>query len=358
MTASRPWYATRDMVVQALDVHPTPRLHGMIDRALGSSSQRLEEACGGLTWYPWIGTSRYDWPDSEQFTGRTLHLWSQRLTSVTAITSGGTAVAVGSYHLRPDTGPPYDQILLDEDTLPGYWQTSPTTGRENAVTVSGLWGHGADQTSDLGALNGAVTDTDGTIVLTSVTDPVRCSPGAILWIDGEIFQVTEVSWSDTGIDVGVGGIGGAVSDTLLPVSAAGLAPGQMILVGAEKMLVTAVASGSVVVSRAQHGTVIAAHLAAATVQAPWTLTVTRGALGSTAAAHDTATPVDVHRPPSLVEQATVALAIVDVQEQAAGYAHPAGAGGATQNMITGAGAGKLLDACVAAFAPKIRFGAI
>jgi hypothetical protein len=362
MTTSRPWYATRGMVIHALDTTPTPRLAAAIDRALTAASTIVDERAGGKFFYPWWSTRSWDWPDAEAYTGRRLHLWSVPLTQVTAITVAGTVLAAGSYHLRPVSGPPYDTVLLDQDTLPGYWSTSPTTGVEDAVTIEGLWGHGADKTIPAGALTAAgITDSATTLLLGAVSQPLRVDVGGILEIEDEIVLVTEASWVDTTIDVGVGGLAASVQATVLPVtSTTGLSPGQWIIVGGEKLLIVDIlGAASLLVARAQHGTVLASHAGGDAVLAPWSLTVERGVLGTTAVAHAASTPVSAHTPPGLVEQATIASAIAQVLDQTAGYASPAGpSGGAQKAGVTGAGAGYLLDLVTSTYALSTRRGAI
>jgi hypothetical protein len=357
---TRPVYATRSMIIAALDIPPSPRTRTMINRALTSATQQIEDVCGGVTFYPWVGTRSFDWPNVDRFKGRSLMLWSQLLTSVTQITSGGTVLDPSYYHLRPGTGPPYDEILLDSES-PVSWMISPSTGMEDAVTVQGLWGHGADQMDLLGALFGAVSDTDTTVVLGSTADPIRTSPGAILWIGTEIMHVTRTSWTDSGIDVSGAGLTESVADTLLTVSSTSpIVEGQEIIIGREKLFVTDVLSSTTcLVQRAQHGTVLAAHASGAMVTVPWSLTVERGALGSTAAAHDDASEVYVHRVPGLVEQTATALSIVEVQDQIAGYARPSGGpAGARASVISREGPGTLLDQCVQAYRPRRVFGTI
>lgn len=359
---TRPVYATRGMVIHALDTTPTPRLAAAIDRALAAASTIVDDAAKSF-FYPLYATRTRDWPDAEIYTSRSLYLWTEPLTQATQITVAGAVLAAGSYHLRPVDGPPYTEILLDRDVDPGYWSTDPTTGIENAISIQGLWGNGADKTTPAGDITASagITDTATTLVLGSVSQPLRADVGGILAIESEIVLVTGASWVDTTIDVGLAGITASTASTVLPVTATtGLAPGQWIIVGSEKLLILDILSStSVLVDRAQHGTVLAAHSSGDAVFAPWSLTVERGALGTTAAAHAASTPVSAHTPPGLVEQATVASAIAQVLDQTAGYASPAGpSGGAVKQGVTGAGAGYLLDRVAAEYALSTRTGAI
>jgi hypothetical protein len=80
------------------------------------------------------------------------------------------------------------------------------------------------------------------------------------------------------------------------------------------------------VKRAWDGSVLATHAAAASIFAPRTLTVTRGALGSTAAAHDTAKAISKTDYPGPVVSLCVAEAVCTVLNESAGYVRVAGSG--------------------------------
>jgi hypothetical protein len=80
------------------------------------------------------------------------------------------------------------------------------------------------------------------------------------------------------------------------------------------------------VKRAWDGSTIAAHTAGATIYAPRTLTVTRGALGTTAAAHATSSTAYRWDPPGPVRQLVIAEALTDLLQGRSGYARTAGSG--------------------------------
>lgn len=362
MTSSPIMYATRGMVINALDSIPTPRLNASIDRALAASTILIEDTASGQFFHPLWDTRSYDWPDPERYTSRRLHLWSAPLTQVTQITVAGDVLTASAYHLRPGDGPPYSEVLLDQDIDPGYWSTSPTTGIEDAVEITGLWGHGADKTIPAGTVAAAgITDSATTLNLDTVSQPLRVDVGGILGIGTELVIVTDVAWKSITPTVGVGGLAASMTATSLPMtSTTGISPGQMLIVGSEKMLVIDVLGGtSLLVQRAQHGTVLGAHANLDPVKTPWSLTVERGVLGTTAAAHAGTTPVLAHPAPALIEQTATACAIAQVLDQTAGYAHPAGpSGGAQKTSPTGAGAEWLLGKVHDEYGRKVRTGAI
>ena len=361
MTSSPIVYATRGMVISALDSIPTPRLNHAIDRALSAATIIIEdEASHGTFFHPLWETRAYDWPDTETYTGRRLHLWSAPLTQVTAITVAGTALTAGAYHLRPNDGPPYSEVLLDQDVDPGYWSTSPTTGIEDAIEITGLWGCGADKTLPAGTVAAAgITDSTTTLPLDTVTEPLRVDVGGILGIGTELVIVKNTAWKNI-TTVGAILAASTASTSLTVASTTAIAPGQFLIAGTEKFLVIDVLSPTVLlVQRAQHGTVLASHGIGEAVQAPWSLTVERGVLGTTAAAHAGGAPVTAHPAPGLVEQTATACAIAQVLDQTAGYAHPPGpSGGAQKTATTGAGAEWLLGKVHAEYGRDVRTGAI
>jgi hypothetical protein len=92
------------------------------------------------------------------------------------------------------------------------------------------------------------------------------------------------------------------------------------------MLVVDIAGNNLTVVRAWDGTVLATHSGAADIYAPRTLTVERGALGSTAATHADTTALTTYVVPGLIRQLTVAEAMSDLLNQGAGYARTVGSG--------------------------------
>jgi hypothetical protein len=128
--------------------------------------------------------------------------------------------------------------------------------------------------------------------------------------------------------------------------------GETILIDSERMLVTDVAGTVLTVVRAWDGTVPATHAGGADIYAPRTLTVERGALGTTAAAHNTATAITRHVVPGLVRNLTIAEAVTILLQEQSGYARQMGQG---ENARTvGVGLEGLRQDCYRTFGRKAR----
>ena len=59
--ATEPVYATRDDVMQAIDVAETPRSNAQVDRLIAAASRQVDRLCA-RTFYPTVGTRTLDWP--------------------------------------------------------------------------------------------------------------------------------------------------------------------------------------------------------------------------------------------------------------------------------------------------------
>ena len=132
---------------------------------------------------------------------------------------------------------------------------------------------------------------------------------------------------------------------------------ETILVDAERMLVTDIAGVVATVKRAWDGTVLAAHTGALDVYAPRTLTVTRGAQGTTAATHDTAAPVSRLVVPPLVRDLAIAEAINRLLSEISGYARTVGSGENLRNA-SGAGLKLIRDDVVTRYGRKSRIRSV
>jgi hypothetical protein len=123
----------------------------------------------------------------------------------------------------------------------------------------------------------------------------------------------------------------------------------------ERMLIVDIAGNNLTVKRAWDGTVLAAHTGSS-IYAPRTLTVTRGALGTTAAIHTTAAAITCHVVPGLVRELCIAEATNLLLQGASGYARTIGAGDYTKES-SGTGLANLRDQVYAAYGRKSRIRA-
>ena len=310
------WYATREQLKSALDFKETARNNGQMDRALESSSRSVEKEFHRPNFYPLSATRTFDWP--RQY-ARPWRLWlnQHELISATTVTAGGVTISSADYLLRPDDGPPFTHVELDLSSSATF---SGGSTHQRAISIVGVFGYANDETP-AGALaeglDASETGVDGTnAAAIGVGDLIRC--------ESERMIVTGRQSLDTGQNIGANLAALNTATSVTVSDGTGYTVGEVILVDSEKMLVVDIASNTLIVRRAWDGTVLAAHTTGADVFADRTLTVTRGAAGTTAATHDTATALTRYVPPGPVTQYTLALAINQILQESAGYARTIG----------------------------------
>lgn len=310
-----PWYCTREDVKAATDSKTTARDDAQVDRAIAAASRAVE----GLTrrrFYPWTGTRRFDWPGTQYSPSYRLWLDANELVSLTAVTAGGTAISVGDVALYPDDGPPYTRIEVDLSSNAAF---SSGDTRQNAVTLTGMFGYGADE-APAGALVSAI---NASTVSFPVTNSAAVGVGSILRVGSERMLVTAKNMLTT---AQTGTLTKENSSTSLAVSdGTAFFTDEVILLGSERMRIEDIAGNTLIVKRAWDGSVLAAHTGA-TIYARRAVTVERGALGTTAAAHDAAAAVVKHMPPGPITALCIAEAINTVAQENAGYARQIGQG--------------------------------
>jgi len=319
-----PFYATREEIKAELDVKETARSNARIDRALADAT----EAVDGMThrtFYPVVDIRKFDWPPRAGMTPWILRLDANELISVTSLTSGGVTIALGDFLLRradDKAEPPYTRIEIN---LGGDASFGGGDTYQQDIVVTGLFGYRNDETT-LGTTAEAL-DVSETSVDVDAATSAAAGIGSLLRVDSERMVVTGRAQLDTGQTLGGSGLTNLNSATAVTVqSGSAFAPGEIILIDAEKMRVDDVAGNTLVVTRPWDGTTIAAHSVGAAIYAPRTLTVQRGALGTTAAAHLTAATVYRWDAPGSVRQLCVAEALTDLLQGRSGYARTAGSG--------------------------------
>lgn len=327
------WYATREDVKSALDVKESARNNGQVDRALGTASLTIEgDQLTGRRFYPEVDTRTFDWPAHVDPAGWYRRLWLDRneLISVTTLAVAGTTIDPGDYHLRRIDGreePPYDYIDIDSAVSP------PSTGIYNrAVSILGVYGYDLN-TTPAGALAEAL---DASETGVDVTDSAAVGVGSLLLVESERMIVTGKSMLDTGQNLG-GALTASAADTTVPVTTgSAYAVGEVILIDAERMRIVDIAGNNLIVKRSWDGSVLAAHSLGADIYAPRTLTVERGVLGTTAAAHADATAVRVQVYPDPVRDLAIAEAVTQLVQESSAYGRVIGSG---DNAIEAAGKG-------------------
>lgn len=343
-------YCTREDVQEALELSDSLTLNRRIDRAIRSASRDLERLCHRY-FYPTTGTRSFDMPSSTR-------LWlheNELAAAPTSILSGGTVMGTSSYFLNPLDGPPYRWI---EQNLSGpvAWQSGDTVQRSIAIT--GDYGYPVNPTDATTAVGSA---TPGATSIT-IADSAAVGVGQLMLIEAERIAVTEKTLTTTGATLSAPGLPAGRADVGLTVSSGALLHlNERIMIDAEWMRIESIAGNTVVVSRASNGTVLAAHSAGAVIYAPRILTVARGLLGTTAAAHGNGVAVTNLLAPSLVVDGAIALSINTVGQQTGAYNSTTGSGGrvgtalgANKTPAGGAGIDGLMEQIYTAYGRKTR----
>lgn len=340
-------YASREAVKRALDSAETARNNAQVDAALDAATDTIH----GLThrsFYPHTATKYFEWPNDQLGTAYRLWLDENELVSVSSITSGGAAIT--DYFLEPNTtGPPFDRVEID---LGGSDSFGGGATRQRDVTITGVWAGCPAAEATVGTLATTINASATTVDLSAGTAGV----GDLLRLDTERLQVTSRQSVTTGATI-TATISDSRAVTAVPVSSAtGFTVDEQILIDAERMRIVDIAGATLIVVRADDGSVLAAHTSGATVYAQRRYTVDRGAAGTTAASHTGGVSAARHVPPPLITQLAVAEALTTLGAQASGYARTAGSG-ENATDVSGAGIVSLRERVYSRFG-RIRKGVI
>ena len=317
------WTCTREDVKSALDVQEIAYANTRIDMAIGGGSRAVEGQMR-RRFYPWTGTRKFDWPPLPTSGAFPWRLWldQNEVISLTTLTSGGTVIPAANYLLEPvNDGPPYTHIDINLGTSSAFsagatWQQS-TLG-------TGVFGYSAD-TVPGGTLTAALNDTVGTTV--GLSDSASVGVGSILLVGTERMLVTAKNMATTGLTLQAPDLTASAANQLVgTTNGAAFTVGEVILIDAERMLINDIAGNNLVVKRGWDGSTLAAHTNGATIYAARAATVTRGALGTTAATHSNSAPISVHLVPDLIRSLTKAEALVIMLGEEAGWARMVGSG--------------------------------
>lgn len=349
------WYATREQVKAAVDVKNSVRANAQIDRAIADASRSADRLCRRI-FYPRLATRAWDWPDEDRPTPWRLWLGGRsEIISLIGFTVGGTALDLTHVLLYPSGGPPYTHLELD--------RTSPVTSFGGASAVqqnlaaTAWYGYSdgqepADAIVTAGGINPAATVLD-------VSDGSLVEIGHLLTCGTERMIVTGRQAVTTGLTVAGTGLTDKMNSVTLTLSSTPGAPnpGEMILIDGERMLVADRIGTTAYVQRAVDGTVLAAHTVGATVYAYRSLTIERGAVGTTAATHAQGTVLTRWRPPEGVNGYTVAAALNQIAQENSAYARVIGSGEG-QREARGAGLAAKRDQLRTEYGRRVRMGAI
>ncbi|WP_097865964.1 hypothetical protein [Streptomyces sp. rh34] len=324
-----PVYATREDIKAALDVKQTARATRAIDRALASGSRAVDGLCR-RRFYPMVATRSWDWPNGQRARPWRLWLDENELISVTEVTTGGDVVPAESVFLEPNAyGPPYNQVQLDTASATSGWIGGDT--HQRTISILGLYGFRDDETP-LGETTASLDGTATTVTVDATTS-AETGVGSVLRVDTERLLVTGRTQAATGQTLAAD-IDGQAKTTVIPVQdGTEFAVDETVLLDGEQLLIVDVAGNSLIVRRAWDGSTLAPHTTGAALYAPRSLTVTRGALGTTATVHPSGSAMLRWNPPALVHQLALAEAVNTLLQEQAGWFRTA-SGGSTSREAT------------------------
>lgn len=343
------WYTTRETVKTALDIRETARSNAQVDREIESASRGIE---GNLhrVFYPTIATRYFDFPSISDLSWPwVLWLHDNEVVSVSSLVSGPTTISPVNYFLEPvNDGPPFNRIEINLSSRAGF-DVGATYQRSIALT--GVFGFDVN-TAPAGALAAAIVSTSATTC--SITDNSLIGVGHIIQIDSERMIVTGKTMLTTGQ---TGSITASQADVSVAVSnGAAFAVDEVLLIDSERIRIIDIAGNTLTVKRAWDGSTLAAHVTA-TLYALRTLTVTRGALGTTAVTHLNAAPVLRHVIPGPVENLCVAESLNSLLQEESGYARTVGSGDNVRNA-SGAGLADMRRQAFTSHGRKMRTWAV
>jgi len=318
------WYATREDVKSALDYKETARNDLQVDRALDSSALTIEgEGIANRRFYPEVDTRYFPWPRYYRHTPYSRRLWlgSNELISITTMAVDGTTIDPADYTLRRVDGkeePPYEFVDIAQ-TAGAHLADA---NHDRAVSILGPYGYNAD-TAPAGALAEAL---DASETAVDVTNSAAVGVGSLLVVESERMIVTGKSLLDTGQNTG-GALTASAKDVTVPVTTGtAYAVGEVVLIDAERMRIVDVAGNNLIVKRAWDGSVLAVHSSGVDIYAPRTLTVERGALGTTAVTHADTTAVRVQVYPGPVRSLAIAESVTQLVQESSAYGRVIGVG--------------------------------
>lgn len=314
------WYTTREDVKRSLDINETARSNAQVDRAIEAASRAVEGYLHRV-FVPTLATRTFPWPNGQHARAWRLWLDHDDLISVTTLSSGGTTIPAADFFLEPNNeGPPFDSIEIDLDSS-SAWSTSGT--HQRAISVTGLWGWSNDTTS-VGTIAEALDFSETGVDVDGAT-AAQVGVGSVLTVDSERMLVTERGTLSTGQTVQTPLTDVDNNVTVAVTTGSAYAVGEVILLDSERMLIVDIAGNNLTVIRAWDGSVLATHTGS-TIFGYRTLTVARGALGTTAATHSSGASVLRWDVPGPVRELAMAEAINNLEQARAGYTRTAGSG--------------------------------
>lgn len=308
-------YATREEVQDAFDVREAAHRSAQIDRAILSASDDIDGWLNrhkhGLA--PVRATRYFDWPGNNYSSAQRIWFDENELISAEVITAGPAAMTPGDYFLEPvNSGPPFTYVEINRNSS-GSFSNLGTAQR--AVSITGLWGYTDDQLP-AGTLAGALNASQTSV---NISDGSVIGVGSLILVGTERMNVVGKTGLDTTYSLTADLTGLSSARTVGIPPGAEFSIGETIIVGAERMRIIDRTNDSLTVLRGYDGSVLDDHTTGDDIYALRTLTVERGARGTTAASHDLGDPITRWDVPDLVRALCVAEAITRLEQEFSAY---------------------------------------
>lgn len=330
------WLTTRDAVKRAARQYgataiPDARNH-VVDNEIASVSAELARA-SVRDYFPKIATKLYRWPTWNREYTWTLWLDTDLVSaSAIAVRAGDTVpIALTHFFLEPQkSGPPYNRIEVDLSSSDSF-QSGNTPQR--SVSVTGRWGYPTTSRAAGIVASGLAASASATTFACS--DSSLIDVGDTIKIDDEELFVTERGSLDSSATLS-GNPDALESTVTLGISdGTKVRPGEIALVDAERMFARDVTGNNLTVNRAWDATPIAAHTLGAKVYVYRTLTVERGANGTTPAVHIDTSPITIVVPDPIASGMALARVLSNIAQTDTSWARTIGTENAKEIWGTG-----------------------
>lgn len=319
MPITSPVYVNRDSIFAATDAEPSLRARDLADEAAQAATQAVDGLLHRV-FVPSIATRYFRWPDPSRSTSWRLWLRQNELATLTALVSAGTAIATGNVFLEPDTGPPYTSIEIDTRTSSAF--SASAGAGQRSVAVTGTFCGTALTTTPASTLAATI---NASVTTFTVALSGYFAPGDLVLIGTEYLLVTDSAMITTAQTLQTPVTDSSAVVALAVTDGTAYRAGETLLLDSERMEVQDIAGNTLTVRRAVQGSVLASHTGS-TIYAPRSFTAVRAAQGSTAATHNSTTAIGRHLVPPLVRQLALAEALVYIAQNGGAWARPAGQG--------------------------------
>jgi hypothetical protein len=312
-----PMYCTLEQVKAAVNVTAPAFVDSQIVREISAASSIIDadmkrpQAC----FWPVIDTRYFDWLDHQY--SLTWRLWlngNDLAAAPTQVLSGGVDITSGilARNGTDDSVPPFHYLEVNLGSDATFMATDTY---QRAISVTGLY-LACPPAETSGGTLAPVGTTDTTAVCSNGT---AVGVGSVVRVDAERMLVTGKAPASSGqtLQVDMGATSNA--NTVAVSNGALFFAGETLTIDGEQMLIMAVAGNNLLVKRQMFGTPLAQHLTGATVYVSRLLTLTRAALGTTAASHAANAPVFVHVVPAAVQTLALAETLRLLGIERAGY---------------------------------------